>query len=185
MGASLSHMDSKKSFVLVTHVAGFAAIAGLIVSAFRRKPTVLAIDWRIELRPLCKVTDLATGMMLGIAVGDALGIPWENKSLSDLQQRGVFTPFNQKGQKSKRSGEEIYQKCGSDHTFLPDYPAGKWTDDTQLSLAMARAITPLASSVSSHALDWEKVVDEHVKEWQISVQGILLRKNTITVLRLG
>lgn len=67
--------------------------------------------------------DRALGALLGTAVGDALGMPLEG-----LSHQNVRTYY--KGVKAYRPDE----KRG-------DLDAGQWTDDTQLTFAVARALT--------------------------------------------
>lgn len=65
--------------------------------------------------------DRFEGCILGLAIGDALGWPTEFLSLSQIRQR-----WGEAGVK------DLVGKCGE--------PAGIYTDDTQMSLAVAEAL---------------------------------------------
>lgn len=67
-------------------------------------------------------TDEITGALLGTAVGDALGMPIEG-----LSHQNVRTYY--KGIKEYRADEE-----------RQDLDKGQWTDDTQFTFALARAL---------------------------------------------
>ncbi len=67
--------------------------------------------------------DRTRGALLGTAVGDALGMPVEG-----LSHQNVRTYY--KGIKKYRADEQ-----------RGDLQAGQWTDDTQLTFALARALT--------------------------------------------
>lgn len=69
------------------------------------------------------LTDRVNGALLGTAVGDALGMPIEG-----LSHQNVRTYY--KGIKEYRDDDE-----------RGDLSAGQWTDDTQFTFALARALT--------------------------------------------
>ena len=71
-------------------------------------------------------TDKTKGALLGTAVGDALGMPVEG-----LSHQNVRTYY--KGIKAYRDDEK-----------RRDLRAGQWTDDTQFTFALVRALTPRA-----------------------------------------
>lgn len=76
-------------------------------------------------------TDKITGTLLGTAVGDALGMPIEG-----LSHQNVRTYY--KGIKEYRPDDQ-----------RSDLDAGQWTDDTQFTFAVARALTD-----AEHVGDW-------------------------------
>ncbi len=83
------------------------------------------------------------GMFLGLAIGDALGMPFESKpyeSLEKLKRKSSFT----RGRRQK---------------------LGTWTDDTQLSIAVAKAI------LEAGAVDMEKVGKYHVEAYDDTTAG--------------
>ncbi len=69
--------------------------------------------------------DKVRGMMLGIAIGDALGMPVEMKTAAHI--------------KEKYGRIEKYEEPVG-HKFFDGKPAGDWTDDTVLSLAVANSL---------------------------------------------
>jgi ADP-ribosylglycohydrolase len=73
--------------------------------------------------PARSFADAVRGALLGTAVGDALGMPVEG-----LSHQNVRTYY--KGIKAYRADEN-----------RGDLGAGQWTDDTQLTFALARALT--------------------------------------------
>lgn len=81
--------------------------------------------------------DRIVGTLLGTAVGDALGMPIEG-----LSHQNVRTYY--KGIKEFRDDEE-----------RGDLDAGQWTDDTQMTFALVRAL-----SSSSDPADWPVEVGE-------------------------
>jgi ADP-ribosyl-[dinitrogen reductase] hydrolase len=68
------------------------------------------------------------GAMLGLAIGDALGFPVEFMSLGQI--RSQFGP---------EGITDLHPTAG--------HPAGSYTDDTQMTLALARAIIARATQV--------------------------------------
>ncbi|MFQ5502838.1 MAG: ADP-ribosylglycohydrolase family protein [Phycisphaerae bacterium] len=86
------------------------------------------------------------GSILGLAVGDALGYPVEFMSLSEI--RDQYGPDGITGMEPSRG-----------------HPAGAFTDDTQMSLAIARAI--LSSGHDTEEAFIAKVAEEFV-EWSVS-----------------
>jgi ADP-ribosylglycohydrolase len=94
------------------------------------------------------------GLIFGCAVGDAKGIPVENKTKKEIEK--YFETHSKK---------ELYLKC-EDHPFIGEnFLPGCWTDDTQLTLAMCR------SFISSKKFDMNSIVKEHVFEHQRSLEG--------------
>lgn len=70
--------------------------------------------------------DKLRGMMLGVAIGDALFMPAETMKREKIAERfGRITD---------------YLPAPPDHRFLPNHEAGHWTDDTALTLAVADSL---------------------------------------------
>jgi len=82
-------------------------------------------------------TDRILGALLGTAVGDALGMPIEG-----LSHQNVRTYY--KGIKEYRDDDQ-----------RGDLDAGQWTDDTQMTFALVRALTH-----ASDPADWPAAVAE-------------------------
>ena len=82
-------------------------------------------------------SDSITGACLGTAVGDALGMPIEG-----ISHQNVRTYY--KGIKEYRDDEQ-----------RGDLDAGQWTDDTQMTFAVVRAIT-----AASEPAEWPELVAE-------------------------
>lgn len=89
------------------------------------------------------VKDKVRGMFLGVAIGDALGMPFESKPYDVVKKV--------KKRENYRSGR--WKKKGS------------WTDDTQLTIATAKAI------LGAGEFDMEHVVIEHVAAYEDTVSG--------------
>lgn len=77
--------------------------------------------------------DRAAGVMLGVGVGDALGVPYEFQPLEAVHGPG-FTP--------KMSGGG-----------LGPYEPGEWSDDTQMTLCIAKALANVNGTLSQRDLD--------------------------------
>jgi ADP-ribosyl-[dinitrogen reductase] hydrolase len=90
------------------------------------------------------------GAFLGIAIGDALGKPVETFSAEKI--KSLYGKIDQ------------YFPC-SEHKWFGNDKEGTWTDDTQLSLAMANAL------INKRQFDVDEIAQEHVKEFQVSVKG--------------
>jgi ADP-ribosylglycohydrolase len=65
-------------------------------------------------------------MFLGIAIGDALGVPAETKTAEEIRN-GI--------------GRITNYMSAKEHKWYKDLPIGAWTDDTQLSLAIAESLS--------------------------------------------
>lgn len=83
-----------------------------------------------------------TGMFLGIAIGDALGMPVETFSKSKILEKY-----------SKVSKYEV----PSNHKWFDGHEAGTITDDTQLTVAVAKSI------IESNGLDMDSMAKFHVE----------------------
>jgi len=69
--------------------------------------------------------DKVMGMFLGVAIGDALGMPVETLTAQQIADKyGRITDY----------------KEPNDHAWYNSWPAGRWTDDTQLTLAIAESL---------------------------------------------
>jgi len=112
------------------------------------------------------IEDRVKGLLFGIAIGDAKGIPFEN--LTKEQIKPIY------------NDDEIYFETMKYNTFLPkEFPAGKWTDDTQLSLAVVRSI------MKANGFDLNEMAKEHVVAWRESTIGWGGTKNAIKRLSEG
>jgi ADP-ribosyl-[dinitrogen reductase] hydrolase len=86
--------------------------------------------------------DKVRGSLIGLAVGDALGMPVEGWSHERIMEkhpggiRGYVTP--------------------EDHKYFDGIAAGTWTDDTYFSLVMARAL------IEAGKFDMEVIARHHV-----------------------
>ena len=86
--------------------------------------------------------DQVRGILLGSAIGDALGMPVEILSAREIKRRyGRITE---------------YFPAREDHKFLAGYPAGKWTDDTQLTLVDTE------SMIACHGIDMDHIAQMHI-----------------------
>lgn len=93
--------------------------------------------------------DKIKGMFLGLAIGDALGKPVEMLTASEIREKvGKVKEYISSKRTDGVAGE-----------------LGSWTDDTQLSLAVARGI------ITGGCIDLDAIASEHVEEYQKSVAG--------------
>lgn len=94
--------------------------------------------------------DKVRGAFLGIAIGDALGKPVETLKYETILER---------------HGEvNSYLSC-SGHKWFNGHMQGTWTDDTQLSLAIARAF------INTGEFNLDEIAKQHVKEFVTDVKG--------------
>lgn len=85
--------------------------------------------------------DRIRGMFLGVAIGDALGVPVETFDAVRIKHEfGRITTYIQ----------------NPTHTWSAHKPAGMWSDDTQLTLAVAESI------IETGALDLENQAKWHM-----------------------
>jgi ADP-ribosylglycohydrolase len=94
--------------------------------------------------------DKVVGMFLGVAIGDALGMPAEGHSAQDIAGR-----FGRLDRYHPVTG----------HQWLGDLPKGATTDDWQLTRAVAEAI------IESGGLDMDTIAAWHVQAFHDSVRG--------------
>lgn len=86
--------------------------------------------------------DKVKGMLLGVVIGDALGMPVETLSKNEIAAKfGRITEY----------------RANSGHKWFSDSPAGQWTDDTQLTLAVMQSL------VDCRKLDLENLSQCHVE----------------------
>ncbi len=91
--------------------------------------------------------DRVRGMLLGAAIGDAFGMPLEILSAETISARyGRVTTFI---------------KPGDNHKFFAGKPAGYWTDDMALTLAI------LQSFINKGRFDMDDIAQEHINALEI------------------
>ena len=95
--------------------------------------------------------DRVMAMFLLSAIGDALGMPVETLKKGEIQERFDFI--------------REYMPARSDHKWCKDFVAGQWTDDTQLTLAIAR------SYIRVKDIDVADIYFEHLAEMQRITAG--------------
>lgn len=86
----------------------------------------------------------AEGLFTAVAVYDALGLPAENKTEEEIQAELPDV-------------DRQYLRCPSSHPCYDEHFPGKWSDDTQLTIAVAQSI------IRSGAIDMLSMAEEHVK----------------------
>jgi poly(ADP-ribose) glycohydrolase ARH3 len=90
------------------------------------------------------------GLFLGTALGDALGMPVETWDRARIQQEhGLITNY----------------VSTAGHKWFDGVPRGSWTDDTQLTLAIARAI------LDTGTLDLDAIAACHVEAFRQTTRG--------------
>src|SRR3989338_6949798 len=92
-----------------------------------------------------ELRDRVTGMFLGIAIGDALGMPVEIMSAETIAAKyGRVTDYLEpKG-----------------HKWFDGKPAGTTTDDTQLTLVVAESL------IANKGLNMGDLAYRHIQSWQ-------------------
>jgi ADP-ribosyl-[dinitrogen reductase] hydrolase len=117
-----------------------------------------------------EILEHTIGIALGTAIGDAKGIAYETltrQQIIDLQDKNEKT---------------LYAPVTT-HPYIPEnWQIGRWTDDTQLTLAMMRAITKYLQTKEDFM---SNVVNEHIIEWKETVAGWGGTKNAIERLSNG
>lgn len=94
--------------------------------------------------------DKVRGCFLGVGIGDALGKPVEMNTAEFIQETyGRVTEY----------------LSSSTHKYFAGDMAGTWTDDTQLTLAVARAFN------RDGKFDMDAIVEEHTVEFMNTVAG--------------
>src|SRR3989344_5523801 len=89
--------------------------------------------------------DRVYGMFLGVAIGDALGMPVETFSAEKIASKyGRVTDY------LRADGQK----------WLGDRAAGTWTDDTQLTLVVAESL------IRCQGIDLDVVAQCHLEQWE-------------------
>ncbi len=119
-----------------------------------------------------EILERSIGLVLGTAIGDAKGIAYETLTREQILEL------------QKSNDTALYRRV-TNHPYIPkDWQIGRWTDDTQLTLAMMRALTKTLRQ--SNAADlMANIVHEHIIEWKESVAGWGGTKNAIERLANG
>jgi len=108
------------------------------------------------------IQDRALGLAFGTAIGDAMGIPFEN--LTPTQIASI--------QMSLKSNESLFvNAAGRNPHISKDWQTGRWGDATQLSLAIMHAITKHLSDKSEEISLIQHIVNEHIREWRTCTDG--------------
>ncbi len=101
--------------------------------------------------------DKFTGCILGVAIGDALGMPMETMSQEDIVKSvGLMVP------------PTFLPPSMNPHIFssLKHLKPGSWTDDTQLTLATAEALIG-----SGGAFNMDMIAKKHIEAYQGERRG--------------
>lgn len=101
--------------------------------------------------------DKFMGCILGVAIGDALGMPMETMSAKNIQKKigTVITPT-------------FFSPSINPRPFssLKHLPPGSWTDDTQLTLATMEALID-----SDGVFDMDMIAKKHIDAYQGERRG--------------
>jgi ADP-ribosylglycohydrolase len=117
-----------------------------------------------------EILERTIGIALGTAIGDAKGIAYET-----LTRQKIIELQNE-------NEKSLYTRV-TNHPYIPEnWEIGRWTDDTQLTLAMMKAITKYLQLNEDFLLN---IVNEHIIEWKESVAGWGGTKNAIERLSNG
>jgi ADP-ribosylglycohydrolase len=118
-----------------------------------------------------EILERTVGLALGTAIGDAKGIAYETLTRQQIIEL-----------KNKNENKTLYTQV-INHPYIPEnWQIGRWTDDTQLTLAMMKAITKylqLNEDLISN------IVNEHIIEWKESIAGWGGTKDAIERLSNG
>jgi ADP-ribosylglycohydrolase len=120
-----------------------------------------------------EIFERTIGLALGTAIGDAKGIAYETLTREQIRIKI-----------ENENNTSLYTPV-TNHPYIPEnWAIGRWTDDTQLTLAMMRALTKslLAKSNEDFMLN---IVNEHIIEWKESIAGWGGTKNAIERLANG
>ena len=93
--------------------------------------------------------DKIKGMILGVAIGDALGMPVEGHTADEAE--AFFDHYSE----NKENPQSTY-RVNRNHHWFKTRESGTWTDDTQLTLATAEGII---SALSSNKTSCEGIMD--------------------------
>jgi ADP-ribosyl-[dinitrogen reductase] hydrolase len=109
-----------------------------------------------------EIIDRAIGMAFGAAIGDAMGIPFEN--LTPKQIAGI--------QMSRNKNELLFVNAAGRNPYISkDWATGRWGDATQLSLAIMHGIAQYLCNNTEKLPLIQSIVDEHVREWRDCTDG--------------
>ncbi|MBI3420954.1 MAG: ADP-ribosylglycohydrolase family protein [Candidatus Sungbacteria bacterium] len=95
----------------------------------------------------------ALGCLLGVYIGDALGAPWECRTRDEIVALA--------GGRVER-----YFPASATHKFLPNWPAGKGTDDTDFTDAIVRAYI-----ITKGQFNMDEIARQHVLAFERSSAG--------------
>lgn len=101
-----------------------------------------------------KLQPFVRGSMVGLAIGDALGMPVESMTYAE-----IMALTNDKGITDFIA--PVQKKFKSCRTFLP----GQWTDDTQLALAVAKSL------IRSKGFNLKDQALAHIEAYKESTRG--------------
>lgn len=99
---------------------------------------------------LVSMKDRITAMFLGIAIGDALGMPVETMTGAEIASR-----FGRVTRYLSPDGHKWYDGC----------LAGRWTDDTQLTLAIAESL------IAQGEIDLDDLARRHIQAMDKTTLG--------------
>ncbi|UJR32656.1 hypothetical protein I4U23_020116 [Adineta vaga] len=110
-----------------------------------------------------EIIDRTIGMAFGTAVGDAMGIPFENLTPEQIVEIQMLF---------KKDDILFFNTAGRNPYIPKEWTTGRWGDATQLSLAIMHAISKYLVDDSKEKLSLiNSIVDEHVKEWWDCTDG--------------
>jgi ADP-ribosylglycohydrolase len=95
-------------------------------------------------------------------IGDAKGIPYENMKFEEILKLGPQIEIYAKCTNHLMQGNIYTKTC---LTTAKDHPKGLWTDDTQLTLALCRAL------VEKSGFNMDAIAFQHVKAYEETVAG--------------
>lgn len=111
---------------------------------------------------LNEMIDRTIGMAFGTAIGDAMGIPFENltpKQIAEIQR-------------SMNKNESLFINAAGRNPYIAkEWETGRWDDATQLSLAIMHAIVKHLCDDTEKLPLIKCIVDEHVREWRNCTDG--------------
>ncbi len=106
--------------------------------------------------------DRCRGAIFGEAIGDAKGIPYQALTKKQIQDLLV---------ENNVPSNSVYEQCGDKNPYIPAfYGPGRGTDSTQLTIAMAHAISR-SIEFNNGTLSMDFVVEEHMRQWKTSIDG--------------
>ncbi|CAF3912097.1 unnamed protein product [Adineta steineri] len=113
-----------------------------------------------------EIIDRAIGLAYGTAIGDAMGIPFENLTPEQIAEIQMSL---------KSKNDLLFVNTAGRNPYIPkEWQTGRWGDATQLSLAIMNAITKHVCDDDDGSEKFsliDRIVDEHVKEWWDCTDG--------------